>query len=163
MAIETTGTILDKIVASRRVAVEHRKRALPLAALRMAIEKGKPLPVRDFAGALGQPGVSIIAEIKKASPSRGLLRAGYTPDWLAQRLELAGASAISVLTEEEFFLGALDHLRQARSITSVPLLRKDFVFDPWQVWESRAVGADSFLLITAILDDALLAEYGEFG
>ncbi|HVB98829.1 MAG TPA: indole-3-glycerol phosphate synthase TrpC [Candidatus Dormibacteraeota bacterium] len=163
MAIETTGTILDKIVAARRVTVEHRKRVLPLVALRMAVEKGKPLPVRDFAAALGRPGVSVIAEVKKASPSRGLLRADYVPDWLAQRLDLSGASAISVLTEEEFFQGALEHLRLVRPVTSVPLLRKDFVFDPWQVWESRAAGADSFLLIAAILDEALLAELISLG
>ncbi len=158
MAPEATGTILDKIVAARRIAVEHRKRTLPQVALRMAVERGTPKPVRDFQGALERPGVSIIAEIKKASPSRGVLRASYAPDWLAQRLELAGASAVSVLTEEEFFQGELEHLRLARGVTSVPLLRKDFLFDPWQVWESRAGGADSFLLIAAILDDALLSE-----
>jgi indole-3-glycerol phosphate synthase len=158
MAIEATRTILDKIVAARRAAVDHRKRVLPQVALRMAIEKGKPMPVRDFAAALGRPGVSVIAEMKKASPSRGLLRRSYFPDWLAQRFEIAGASAISVLTEEEFFQGALEHLKQARKITSVPILRKDFIFDPWQIWESRAAGADSFLLIVAILDDVLLAD-----
>ena len=158
MAIEATGTVLDKIVAARRAAVDHRKRVLPQVALRMAIEKGKPMPVRDFGAALARPGVSVIAEMKKASPSRGVLRPAYTPDWLAQRLELAGAAALSVLTEEEFFQGALEHLKQARKITSAPILRKDFVFDPWQIWESRSAGADSFLLIVAILDDALLAE-----
>lgn len=158
MAIEETGTILDKIVAARRVAVEHRKRVLPQIALRMAVEKGKSLPAHDFAAALGREGVSVIAEIKKASPSRGVIRSDFVPDWLAQRLELSGATALSVLTEEEFFQGALDHLRLARSITSIPILRKDFLFDPWQIWETRAVGADSFLLITAILDEALLTE-----
>ncbi|HVB33236.1 MAG TPA: indole-3-glycerol phosphate synthase TrpC [Patescibacteria group bacterium] len=163
MAIEATGTILDKIVAARRVAVEHRKRVLPQVALRMAVERGKPLPVRDFAAALGRAGVSVITEIKKASPSRGLLRADYRPEWLAERLERAGASAISVLTEEEFFQGSLDHLTKARSVTSIPILRKDFLFDPWQVWEARASGADSFLLIAAILDDALLAELLSLG
>jgi indole-3-glycerol phosphate synthase len=158
MAIETTGTILDKIVASRRAAVDHRRRVLPQVALRMAVEKGKSQPVRDFAGALGRPGVSVIAEMKKASPSRGLLRADYQPERLARQFEAAGAAAISVLTEEEFFQGGLDHLKQARSVTSAPLLRKDFLFDPWQIWEARAAGADSFLLIVAILDDSLLTD-----
>jgi indole-3-glycerol phosphate synthase len=158
MTPEATGTILDKIVSVRRAAVEHRKRMLPQVALRMAVERGTPQPVRDFRGALARPGVSVISEIKKASPSRGLLREDFRPDQLAQRFEQAGAAAISVLTEEEFFQGALEHLKQARGATSIPLLRKDFVFDPWQVWEARAGGADSFLLIAAILDDALLAE-----
>jgi indole-3-glycerol phosphate synthase len=163
MTPEATGTILDKIVAARRAAVEHRKRVLPQVALRMAVERGTPQPVRDFRAALAEPGVSVIAEIKRASPSRGLLRQGYSPDWLAQRLELSGASAISVLTEPEFFQGELDHVRLARGVTSVPLLRKDFLFDPWQIWEARAGGADSFLLIAAILDDALLTELLSLG
>ncbi len=156
MATEATGTILDRIVAARREAVAHRKRMLPQAALRMAIERGTPQPVRDFRAALGRPGPSVIAEIKRASPSRGLLRADFAPGLLAERLERAGAAALSVLTEEEFFEGGLEHLKQAREVTAIPLLRKDFVFDPWQVWESRAAGADSFLLIAAILDDPSL-------
>jgi indole-3-glycerol phosphate synthase len=158
MAPEATGTILDKIVAARRAAVDHRKRVLPQVALRMAIERGKPQPVRDFRAALAREGVSIISEVKKASPSRGLLRPDYSPGLLAQQFESSGAAAISVLTEEEFFQGALEHLKQVRAVTSVPLLRKDFLFDPWQIWEARAAGADSFLLIAAILDDTLLAE-----
>jgi len=157
MAFEATGTILDKIVTARRAAVDRRKRVLPQVALRMAIERGKPQPVRDFRAALAREGVSVIAEVKKASPSRGLLRPDYSPDSLAQQFEQSGAAAISVLTEEEFFQGALEHLKQVRAVTSVPLLRKDFLFDPWQLWESRAAGADSFLLIAAILDDAQLA------
>jgi indole-3-glycerol phosphate synthase len=158
MALEATGTILDKIVAARRAAVDHRKRVLPQIALRMAIERGTPQPVRDFRAALAREGVSVIAEVKKASPSRGLLRADYAPADLARQFESSGAAAISVLTEEEFFQGALEHLKQVRAATSIPILRKDFLFDPWQLWESRAAGADSFLLIAAILDDLLLAE-----
>ena len=163
MATETTGTILDKIVAARRASVDHRKRVLPQIALRMAVERGSPLPVRDFRGALARPGLSVIAEIKKASPSRGLLRDDFTPAILATQLEQAGAAALSVLTEEEFFQGALEYLKQARRETSIPVLRKDFVFDPWQVWESRAAGADSFLLIAAILDETLLTELVTLG
>lgn len=158
MPLEATGTILDKIVASRREAVERRKRMLPQVALRMAIERGKPMPVRDFAGALARRGISVIAESKKASPSRGVLRADYAPEALAREFEAAGAAALSVLTEEEFFQGMLEHLKQVRVVVSIPVLRKDFVFDAWQVWESRAAGADTFLLIAAILDEGMLGE-----
>jgi indole-3-glycerol phosphate synthase len=162
MAVESTGTILDRIVETRRASVDRCKLLLPLPVLRAAVERASA-PVRDFAGALSRPGISVIAELKKASPSRGLLRAAYAPEWLAQRLELAGAAALSVLTEEEFFQGALEHLKQARQATSLPVLRKDFHFDPWQVWEARAAGADSFLLIVAILDDAGLREMVSLG
>lgn len=163
MGSEPEGTILDRIVEARRAAVEHRKRVLPLAVLRMAVERGPAFPLRDFRTALATPGIRVIAEMKKASPSRGVLRQVYAADWLAQRLELAGAAALSVLTEEEFFQGGLEHLKLARRQTTVPLLRKDFHFDPWQVWEARAGGADSFLLIVSILDDARLIELISLG
>ena len=113
---------------------------------------------RDFAAALSRDSLNVIAELKKASPSRGLLRAEFDPAALARSLAGAGAAALSVLTEEDFFQGSLTNLKTAREAVSVPALRKDFIFDPWQIWEARSVGADSFLLITAILDDALLAE-----
>ncbi|HEV2388683.1 MAG TPA: indole-3-glycerol phosphate synthase TrpC [Candidatus Acidoferrales bacterium] len=162
MATDSAGTILDRIVDARRAAVEHRKRVLPLPVLRLAVERSQA-PVRDFRQALAGPGIRVIAELKRASPSRGVLRPAYAVDWLAQRLELAGAAALSVLTEEEFFQGELEHLKQARRQTSVPLLRKDFHFDPWQVWEARAAGADSFLLVVSILDDARLVELISLG
>lgn len=165
MEAETrTGTILDRIVESRRAAVEHRKRVLPLAVLRIAVEKNrKTPPARDFAGALVRPGIRVIAELKKASPSRGLLRDDFHPEALAAALEGAGAAALSVLTEEEFFQGALEYLKAARGQTALPVLRKDFHFDSWQVWEARAAGADSFLLIAAILADEVLRELIELG
>ena len=94
----------------------------------------------------------MIAESKKASPSRGVFRDDYQPAELARTFEAAGAAALSVLTEEEFFQGSLLHLREARKVAGIPILRKDFIVDPWQVWEARAAGADSFLLIVAILD-----------
>jgi indole-3-glycerol phosphate synthase len=126
----------------------------------MAVEK-KVAPPRDFPSALTGPGVRIIAEIKKASPSRGVLRSDFAPALLAADLEQAGATALSVLTEEDFFSGSLTDLKEASRVTSIPILRKDFILDPWQVWETRAAGADSFLLIAAVLDDetfrALLA------
>jgi indole-3-glycerol phosphate synthase len=152
--------ILERIVEARRESIAHRKRVLPEAALRMAVEKKVAAP-RDFASALTGPGVRIIAEIKKASPSRGVIRSDFAPALLAADLEQGGASALSVLTEEDFFSGSLADLKEASRVTSIPILRKDFILDPWQVWETRAAGADSFLLIAAVLDDetfrALLA------
>lgn len=153
-----SGSILARIAAAKREAVAHRQRVLPLAVLKMTVQK-RVGPVRDFAGALARSGsLNVIAELKKASPSRGLLREDYQPAALAPELEAAGAAALSVLTEEDFFQGSLGHLKEARKATKVPVLRKDFMIAPWQVWEARAAEADSFLLITAILDDALLRE-----
>jgi indole-3-glycerol phosphate synthase len=149
-------TILDKIVAARRESVAHRKRVLPDVALKIASQKNEP--ARDFAAALSQRGYNIIAELKKASPSRGVIREHYAPAEIAPSLEAAGAAALSVLTEEEFFQGSLADLKAVKKVVSIPILRKDFIFDPWQVWEARAAGADSFLLITAILGDETLAE-----
>jgi indole-3-glycerol phosphate synthase len=153
--------ILDGIVAARRESIAHRKRVLPEVALKMAVEKA--LPPRDFAGALSRDGYNVIAEMKKASPSLGVIREDYVPAKLALILETAGAAALSVLTEEEFFFGSLADLKEARKATRIPVLRKDFIVDPWQVWEARAAGADSFLLITAILDDSTLQELLELG
>ena len=151
-----TGTLLDRIVEARRAEVQHRKPMLPLAGLRMATKKAAP--PRDFAAALLREGLNVIAELKKASPSRGVLREAYDPAAFARGYEQAGAAAISVLTEEEFFHGSIAHLRAARKAATLPVLRKDFIFDPWQVWEARAADADSFLLIVAILEDAALGE-----
>jgi indole-3-glycerol phosphate synthase len=154
--------ILDRIVEARRESVVHRKRVLPDVALKIAVEK-KALPPRDFPSALSRGGINIIAELKKASPSRGILRAEYAPAALAVSLEQAGAAALSVLTEEDFFSGSLADLKEASKVTKIPILRKDFIIDPWQVWETRAAGADSFLLIAAILNDLLLRELLELG
>jgi indole-3-glycerol phosphate synthase len=153
-----SGTILARIVAARREAMAHRQRVLPLIALKMAVQKSAG-PARDFSAALTRPGtLNVIAELKKASPSRGLLRADLQPAKLAPELERAGAAALSVLTEEEFFQGSLTHLKEARKAVQIPVLRKDFIVDPWQVWEARAAEADSFLLIVAILADDTLRE-----
>jgi indole-3-glycerol phosphate synthase len=162
--METTSrepTILDRIVAARRESIAHRKRSLPDAALRFAVEKAAP--PRDFPDVLSRDGYNVIAELKRASPSRGLLREDYAPAILAAKLQNAGAAALSVLTEEEFFLGSLGDLKQVKNVTQIPVLRKDFMIDPWQVWEARAAGADTFLLIVAILDDATLRELLEIG
>lgn len=151
-----TGTVLDRILESRRGEVEHRKKVLPETALKYGV-KAAP-PVRDFAGALSRPGINIIAELKPASPSRGVLREPFEPIALAQSFETSGAAALSVLTETEFFHGSLKNLREARKSVQLPVLRKDFIFDPWQVWESRANDADSFLLIVAVLPEPQLKE-----
>jgi indole-3-glycerol phosphate synthase len=147
--------ILERIVEARRESVAHRKRVLPEAALRMAVEK-RIAPPRDFPSALARPGVRIIAELKKASPSRGVIRPDFAPAVLAADFEQAGAAALSVLTEEDFFSGSLADLKEASRVTKIPILRKDFILDPWQVWETRASGADSFLLIAAVLSDESL-------
>jgi indole-3-glycerol phosphate synthase len=149
--------ILDRIVEARRESVAHRKRVLPEVALKIAVDK-KVAPPRDFASALTAPGVRVIAELKKASPSRGLIRREFAPGSLATSLEQAGAAALSVLTEEEFFSGSLADLKDASRVTKIPILRKDFIIDPWQVWETRAAGADSFLLIAAVLEDQFLGD-----
>lgn len=150
------GTILDEILRARRLEVDHRKRVLPEAALRYGVQAATPL--RDFAGALSRASLNIIAELKPASPSKGVLRDPFHPVELASSLEAAGAAVLSVLTEGEFFRGSLKNLRDARNAVKLPVLRKDFIFDPWQVWETRANDADSFLLIVAALGDELLAE-----
>lgn len=134
---------------------------LPDVALKIAAQNISP--PRDFTGALARSGFNIIAELKKSSPSRGVIRADYAPASLAPSLEAAGAAALSVLTEEDFFSGSLADLKAARKVTQIPLLRKDFIIDPWQIWEARAAGADSFLLITAILPDEFLRELLELG
>lgn len=154
-------TILDKIVDARRESIRHRKRVLPEVALKIAVQTAEP--PRDFAGALTRNTYNVIAELKKASPSRGVLREDYRPALLAPQLESAGAAALSVLTEEEFFLGSLAHLKEVKKATHIPILRKDFIVDPWQVWEARAAGADTFLLIAAALDDATMSELLELG
>src|SRR6185437_5458160 len=158
----SSNNLLVRIVERRREAISHRKRVLPEVALKLAVEKKAP-PVRDFPGALTRSGFNVIAELKKASPSRGLLRADYQPAVLAPMLEGVGAAALSVLTEEEFFQGSLRDLKEVSQATEIPILRKDFIVDPWQVWETRAAGADSFLLIVAILDDHTLRELLELG
>jgi indole-3-glycerol phosphate synthase len=151
-----TGTVLDRILEVRRAAVDRRKRVLPETALKYGVNAASP--VRDFAAALSRAGLNILAELKPASPSRGVLREPFDPVALARELQAAGAAALSVLTEPDFFHGSLKNLRDARKDIALPVLRKDFIFDPWQVWEARANDADSFLLIVAALDDRLLGE-----
>ena len=148
--------ILDDIVRDKRADLQTRKREVGLAAL-----QGHPLfreARLNFMAALTTKARAIVAEVKKASPSKGVIRADFDPVWIARRYADAGAAAISVLTEERYFLGSLDYLAAIRSAVSVPLLRKDFLFDPYQLYEARAYGADAILLIVAALDYSHLAE-----
>ncbi len=151
-----TGTVLDRILEARRAEVDHRKRVLPETALKYGVKAATPL--RDFSAALCRDRLNILAELKPASPSRGVIRDPFEAVALGQALESAGACALSVLTEGEFFRGSLKNLRDARKSIQLPVLRKDFIFDPWQVWETRANDADSFLLIVAVLEEALLRD-----
>jgi indole-3-glycerol phosphate synthase len=151
-----TGTVLDRILESRRAEVEHRKKVLPETALKYGVKAASP--VRDFSAALSRGGLNVLAELKPASPSHGVLREPFDPPALAAALESAGAVALSVLTESEFFRGSLKNLRDARKSVNLPVLRKDFIFDPWQVWETRANDADSLLLMVAVLQDAQLRD-----
>ena len=151
-----TGTVLDRILEARFHEVEHRKKVLPETVLKYGVKAASPL--RDFSAALLRPGINVIAELKPASPSRGVIRDPFDPMALGTSLEAAGAAALSVLTEGEFFRGSLKNLRDARDKTRIPNLRKDFIFDPWQVWETRANDADSFLVIVAALHDPSLIE-----
>jgi indole-3-glycerol phosphate synthase len=157
-----SGNILLRIIEKRRESVAHRKRVVPLVALKIAVEKKAPA-ARDFSAAITANRVNVIAELKKASPSRGVIREQFEPAKLAAELADAGAAALSVLTEEDFFAGSLTNLKEARAAVEIPVLRKDFIFDPWQIWEARAAGADSFLLITAVLEQDLLRELLELG
>ncbi len=153
------STILDQIIDVKRVELERRQREEPLAALEGRIA-GLPAPL-NFSGCIWGPGVRLIAEAKKASPSRGLLIADYDPAALAAIYARNGATAISVLTEVEHFQGSLEHLRQVASAVhgkGLPVLRKDFLFDPYQVYEARAYGADAILLIVAMLERQRLAD-----
>lgn len=161
MTQTSAGTVLDRILEARRAAVEHRKKVLPETALKYGVKAASS--VRDFAAALSRDGLNIIAELKPASPSRGVLREPFDAVSLARGLEAAGAAALSILTEEEFFRGSLKNLRDARKSIALPVLRKDFIFDSWQVWEARANDADSFLLIVAALGDAQLRELISLG
>src|SRR5579862_2404075 len=148
--------VLAEICAEKRAYVAGSKRARPEPALRASLAEAPP--VRRFAASLervvGEGSYGLIAEVKKASPSRGLIRADFDPAALAQAYEAGGATCLSVLADTPYFQGSDDHLRAARAACRLPVLRKDFILDPYQVVESRVLGADCILLIMAALDDA---------
>jgi len=148
-------TILDKIVADKHREVAAAKARVPEQRLREALATAPP--VRDFFAALdGRGTVRLIAEVKKASPSQGVIRADFRPVEIALTYQRHGAACISVLTDGPYFQGSLDDLRQIRAAVSLPVLRKDFIIDPYQVIEARAAGADAVLLIAECLDDRQL-------
>jgi indole-3-glycerol phosphate synthase len=153
-------TILDKIVADKRGEIKLAKRKMPLAVLEERIAQQQPL---NFAGALRGNGLKLIAEVKKASPSRGVLCPDFKPVEIAQTYAQNGAAAISVLTEEKHFQGSLEYLAAIREKVNIPLLRKDFIFDEYQIYESVAYGADAILLIAAILEKETLEEFLKLG
>lgn len=146
-------SILQKIVEHKRGEVAARKAARP------RVDPSDAPPLRDFAAALNGNMVRLIAEVKQASPSRGVLREDFDPVGLARTYSAAGAAGISVLTDEAFFRGHDRYLQQIRAAVETPLLRKEFLIDPWQIAESRALGADAILLIVAILTLQQIREF----
>ena len=150
--------ILSEIVAKKRSRVEEAKRLVPLERLRQeALEVRRNAKEHALRAALQHEGINIIAEFKRRSPSKGVIRADADLQSIVRSYEAGGAVALSVLTEEDYFDGSLVDLRQAKSSVALPVLRKDFVFDEYQIFESAAAGADAVLLIVAALDDRELA------
>jgi indole-3-glycerol phosphate synthase len=148
--------MLNEIIARKREEVEQRKSVAPMVYLRERIARQKPTV--DIALALNGDHVRLIAEVKQASPSRGVLSANFNPSRLARIYAEGGAAAISVLTEANYFMGSIEHLAAVKEVAGLPLLRKDFIFDHYQIYESRAYGADALLLIAAILNHGQLKD-----
>ncbi len=159
----STPTILKKILARKAEEVRERKSRCSLGELESRITE--QTAVRGFAQALQQTVAgaqpAVIAEVKKASPSKGVIRADFQPAAIASSYQRGGATCLSVLTDSDFFQGADDYLLQARAACDLPVLRKDFTIDPYQVIEARAIGADAILLIVAALDDSQMHELAE--
>jgi indole-3-glycerol phosphate synthase len=158
--VKLTGTVLDRILLRKQEEVAERFLRAPLAQVKQ--QAGEQAPARGFIRALqeklAQNQAAVIAEIKKASPSKGVIREDFSPADIARSYQQGGAACLSVLTDHDFFQGHEDFLQQARAACSLPVLRKDFTIDPYQVWEARAIGADCILLIVAALEDDTLAE-----
>jgi indole-3-glycerol phosphate synthase len=149
------SNILDKIVATKQREIAEAKAARPESSLREQLASAPP--VRNFFTPLATPGpIKLIAEVKKASPSKGVIRADFDPVAIARIYESHGATCLSVLTDEQYFQGSLDYLRQVRAAVNLPVLRKDFILDRYQVVEARVAGADAVLLIAECLDDCHL-------
>lgn len=158
--MNNTPDILQKIIQRKQAEVAERQAEVPLPAVRQHADDASA--VRGFVEAIktrlanSQP--AVIAEIKKASPSKGVMREHFVPAEIAQSYEKGGATCLSVLTDIDFFQGSDDYLQQARNACSLPVLRKDFMIDPYQIYEARAIGADCILLIVAALDDGRMRE-----
>jgi indole-3-glycerol phosphate synthase len=149
--------MLDKIIAQKREEVKQRKKEATITYLQQRIARQKP--ALDLALALKDDHIRLIAEVKQASPSRGMLSSNFNPIELAQTYAEGGAAAISVLTEANYFMGSIEHLAAIKEVVGLPLLRKDFIFDLYQIYESRAYGADALLLIASILRQQQLKEF----
>src|SRR5580704_13443680 len=147
---------LESILAATRQRLFQRRHSVDVRALERAAEQHAPRGFHDRLQHVAEDGIAVISELKKASPSKGLIRADFQPALLARELELAGAAALSVLTDQQFFQGSLDYLRAASAATSLPCLRKDFIVDEFQIIEARAYSADAVLLIVAALTNAEL-------
>lgn len=157
MAALPPGNVLERIITHKRGEVEAARLRTPVEALTEQLKHAPP--VRDFVAALrSAPWMGLIAEVKKASPSAGVIKSDFDPVGIAERYQQAGAHCLSVLTDEHFFQGHLDYLRAIRQTARVPMLRKDFFIDRYQVLEARAAGADCILLIAECLDDCTLRD-----
>lgn len=149
--------ILDEIVAAKKNELERRKQKVPLSFLSSKIP-GLP-STRNFEDVLTEPGIALIAEVKKASPSAGIIRQEFNPLKIAKIYEENNVSAISVLTEEKYFLGNLNLLSRIKKITKIPILQKDFILEKYQIYEARFYGADGILLIAAILSEKKIKDF----
>ena len=163
MTMADTPDILKKILLRKAEEVAERRAAAPLETLARRLAQAPPARgfVAAIAGRVSQGQCAVIAEIKKASPSKGVLRESFDPVQIARSYERGGAACLSVLTDKDFFQGDDDDLRQAWAACALPVLRKDFIIDPYQVYEARLLGADCILLIVAALDDARLRALAE--
>ncbi len=157
MSFVSTDTVLDRILERKLEELTERRAQESLPELRRRAEAGD-YPSRDFVAALRGECIALIAEVKRASPSKGTLTRDFAPVLLAGAYACNGASAVSVLTDEDFFRGSLRYLTAIREAVALPILRKDFIIDPYQVYAGRAAGADAILLIAAALDDAQLRD-----
>lgn len=159
----STPDILERILQQKRFEIAEQKERLPCHEVEHRAEHADP--VRPFAGAIRSRieagDAAVIAEIKKASPSKGILRQDFKPAEIAGQYQQGGAACLSVLTDREFFQGADAYLQEARAACSLPVLRKDFIIDPYQVYEARSIGADCILLIVAALDDETMQELAQ--
>ncbi|MGB2160669.1 MAG: indole-3-glycerol phosphate synthase TrpC [Gammaproteobacteria bacterium] len=151
-------SILQKIVANTRASLAHKKVELPLEKIQSSLENLK-LPRGKFKDHISSKDEAIIAEIKKASPSAGVIKEDFDPTKIAMEYESFGASALSILTEEDFFMGSVEYLKEVKKITSLPILRKDFMIDEYQIYESKLIGADCILLIASILTDQEIEDF----
>ena len=150
--------ILQKIVDNTRTKLVNKKEQLPLKKIRISLDNSN-LPMSRFKSSISNQDEAIIAEIKKASPSAGIISDSFDPVKKAKEYESFGASALSILTEEDFFMGSIENLKDVKEATHLPILRKDFIIDEYQIYESKLIGADCILLIASILSDQQLDDF----